>query len=42
MSCCCKKNNSQEIVGQNCNANYAFIVLIIFILLAIVLGGTRY
>ena len=40
MSCCKKDCDSTS--GNNFTASYAFIVLILFILLAIIWGGTFY
>lgn len=39
MSCCKKESDS---TGNNFTASYAFIVLILFILLAIIWGGAFY
>lgn len=40
MSCCKKEVNTSS--GNNFTASYAFIVLILFILLAIIWGGAFY
>ena len=39
---CCKKNNEDTACQTNITNNYPFLVLIIFILLAIVIGRVGY
>ena len=38
----CSKNNCNPCGGNGFTANYAFVVLILFILLAIIWGGAFY